>query len=437
MFDLAKDYEEVAVRTGMKGQLTGCGDLVEIEKEGGEPGEKGYVLEVVEVTFDGQKPQRVALRSLLLRSPPKDAIWNLAPLMQRKSVKVVLPASADSKSTSSKGLRAASPSGRRSDSPSGKRLQEYQEGRSASPIQESSGSPFVDAIRLLAAFPHRADKVEHLLAPPLAEFLNSTDFQYTSTSLGNGNSTGWVDWLAIFPWVLEVLSTANRQAGLSPKLTLSLEMYESLISKFDKKSGRFINNCPDTTAILPFGKFVVARLYLEQQEEVRKRLEMEAQIKELLVNECGQDGNPRISVLWSTDDDLDLRIRLPEDFGDVNFRQQCTDDSFETGDCEADDGRPAMFRPVETCSWADFDPQAIGHDAALSPPIGGYLVRLHMSGRRSVSTPCHWACQVVLGGGEPLLLGGTWNDGDAEFIEVATIAFPEPAGFGVPSCAKA
>lgn len=407
------------VRTGCEGRLVAVPDMVEFEKE---DGEKGYALEVVEVAFNGQPvPDKVPLKSLLLKAPPRETMWNLAPYLCRKHVRVFLLDAPVSKPKPSRGRRSPSPTRaarQRSLSPSSRSPDSPQD-------KEKSSSPFLDGLLSLEAFPHRTDKVEHLLKPELVTFLNSTDFHYSSNSLGNHAEQGWIDWRAIYPWVEAVLQEANTQGGLSPMLQLNGDIYETLIRKFDKRAGRFISNCPSTENILPFGKFVVARLYLELQEDIRKRLEMEAQMKELVKKESEQDGNPRIAALWDTEDDLDLHVRLPEDFGEINFREQCPDDAgINAESAEVEETQPTTMRPMANICWADFDPQATGPDAKLCPPVGQYNVWLRMSGRRS-KRPCHWACQVLVAG-EPQVLCGTWHDGDNEFIQIATVIFPDP-----------
>jgi hypothetical protein len=206
---------------------------------------------------------------------------------------------------------------------------------------------------------------------------------------------------------------------------LDFEAYEKMVLKFDPKGGSFINNCPLTENILPFGKFVVARLYLEAQEEIRKRTEREAALREVVEKEATQDGCLRISSSWDTDDDLDLFVQLPEGFGKIAFREQCVDDVDMTADVEAEPGMAISTQIVENLSWPDFDSQATGSEALLCPPIGEYRVWLQMSSRRA-KTPCHWACQVVVAG-HAQMFGGTWHDGDSECIELTTAMFSNPS----------
>lgn len=406
------------VRPGFKGRLAAVPDMVESEKDGGE---KAYSLETVLVAFDNQpEPQKVPLKSLLPRPPARDAMWNVKPSMSAKYVKLWVPATSLNKRATSRGPRSPSPS-------RGSRQRPISPfARPPSRVAESSGSPFADALKLLEVWPNRTDKVEQVLKPSLVQFLNDTDFHYSSNCLGNHAQQGWIDWRAIYPWVVGVLNDANLEGDLSPPLTMDDIVYESLVKKFDKRAGQFMNSCPSTENILPFGKFVVARLYIDQQEEVRKRLEAEAQLKELVVREGVQDGSLRFAAVWDTDDDLHLSLRLPEDFGDIKFSQQFVDESTDSQPCsDSREGQTMLTRPVVNISWPVFDPQATGQDAALSPPLGEYTVWLHMAARRS-KLPCHWACQAVVAG-ESQVFAGTWHDGDNESMQVATIIMSDPA----------
>lgn len=389
------------VRPGSSGKLTAVPDMVEVEKE---DGEKDYYLEVVEVTFDnGSEPQKVPLKSIALMSPPEHEIWNLRPTLQRTYIQVPAIVPAASKKLA---LRSASPKGLRA---------------TPSPVPmdaEGSGSPFLDAIGKLQSNPRRADKVMHLLEPTLLNFLSSPEFEYSSNSFGNHAKQGWITWQTIYPWILEVLAAANLKGGLLPELSIDEDNYQVIIRQFDKEEGSFIGNCPATENILPFGKFIVTLLYLEAEEEKWKRAKRESEMKEMLASNSVQVGNPRASVLWDTEDVLDLHVCLPGNFGEINFRELCdNNDSTMIADS------PGMLnRPLENVSWAEFDPQATGNDAALSPPNGEYRVWLHMSARRS-TLPCHWACQVTVSGVSQMFCG-TWQDGDRECIDIATVSFP-------------
>jgi len=400
------------VRPGCTGRLVGVPDMIEFEKEGGE---KGYSVEVALITFDGQtEPHKVPLTSLLLQPPARDAIWNVKPLMRSKYVKLLAPVTTLNKSATSTGPRSQR---QRSASPSAR----------SPPTQETdeAGNPFINALAVLEGYPHRTDKVEHILKPSLVEFLNNTDFHYSSNSLGNHFEQGWLDWRAIYPWVEGVLKEANIRGDLSPELTMDASVYESLVKRFDKRAGGFINECPKTENILPFGKFVVTRLYLEAQQEIRKRLELEAQMKELVEREGELDGSPRFAALWDTDDELDMRVCLPEDFGEINFRQQFVANGGDTQPCsDVEEGQTMLTQAMVNISWPVFDSQATGEDALLCPPVGEYSVRLHMAARRS-KLPCHWACQIVVAG-ESQVFGGTWHDGDDVSIQIATVVFSEP-----------
>lgn len=401
--------QEAMVWPGSKGILADAPDMVEFENE---DGDKGYALEVVEIRFEGHsESQKVSLKSIALTPPPQDAMWNLKPVLGTKRVQVAAQVATLSKSNSRKILR---PKAVGSSSPNAD--------RSLSPEPKvRSMSPFLDAIVMLERSPHRADKAQNLLDPSIVDYLNSEEFQDSSTSLGSAKH-GWVDWRAIFPGIEELLKDVSQQARLSPELSLSVDVFEELIKRFDPATGRFISNCPRTEMILPFAKFVVTLLYLERQEEVWKRQESERQIKEMLQAECVQEGCPRMSALWDTTDNFDLHVRFPGDFGEVMFREQ---DNVDV-DIRTDVARQAtLSRPIAEIWWTDFDPQATGQDAPLCPPVGEYHVWLHMSARQSTS-PCHWACQVTSNSGVPELFGGTWHDGDDENINIAKFVFAKP-----------
>eukprot|EP00928_Gymnodinium_smaydae_P054512 TRINITY_DN38269_c0_g1_i1.p1 TRINITY_DN38269_c0_g1~~TRINITY_DN38269_c0_g1_i1.p1 ORF type:complete len:420 (+),score=96.13 TRINITY_DN38269_c0_g1_i1:56-1315(+) len=373
------------VRLGSRGTLVAATDLVEAENE---EGEKEYSLEVVDVLFEGHaEAQKAVLKSLTLRPPPREEMWNLKPLLETSRVNAV----ADSENV-------------------------------------CSVSPFVQAISVLDCYPRRADKVEHLLEPALAEFLNSTDFQYSSNSFGNHDMQGWIDWRSIFPWVEGVLQAANAQAKLTPELTIDMDVYTMLIRRFDKKNGQFISNCPLSENILPFAKYVVTLRYLELQEAARNRAEREREIRELLVSSeeasAANAGRPRIAAAWDTPDGLRLEVLLPDGLGELQCSE--SEDAGEV-DLEATQGDAAMAPPPRSLAriaWALYDPAATGEDAVLCPPPGEYRVRLHVASRRT-TIPCHWACQVTFGD-EPQVFGGTWLDGDETCIEIGTFAFAEP-----------
>jgi len=276
----------------------------------------------------------------------------------------------------------------------------------------------------LETYPNRVDKVQHLLEPALVDFLNNTDFHYSSNSIGKG-SLGWIDWKAIYPWILEVLEAANQLAGLSPSLAINEDTYTTVIRRFDKEVGGFINNCPRTENILPFAKFVVALLFLEQQEEIRKKQERQRQMRELLETDGEQDGSPRISAMWDTEDDLELHVCLPDDFGEINCRQQCVDGDADVNVNDKEEkGQTTSICPLDNVCWTVFDPQAVGESAPLCPPIGEYRVWLQMAARRSTA-PCFWACQVTVDG-QPQAFSGVWSDGDGDTVEITTFAFSEP-----------
>mmetsp|Transcript_66048 Transcript_66048/g.103112 ORF Transcript_66048/g.103112 Transcript_66048/m.103112 type:complete len:458 (+) Transcript_66048:30-1403(+) len=389
---LLGESEGFMVRPGSSGKLVAVPDMVEVEKE---DGEKEYYLEVVEIAFgDALVSRKVPLKSIALTPPPQHAIWNLRPLLQRTYVKVTEVAPTPSRKV---GLR-----------------------KRATPSlvnNEDSGSPYLEAINKLQGNPRRADRMMHLLEPSLVDFLSSADFEYSSNQLGNHAKQGWITWQAIYPWIVDVLKAANLQGRVFPELSIDHDNYEILIKTFDKEQGSFIGNCPATENILPFGKFVVTLLYLESQEIKWKRAKRESEMKEVLERDSMQDGDPRVSVLWDTEDDLDLHICLPGSFGEINFREQYVSNDAAT----MDDSPGMLIQPLENVSWPNFDALATGKDAELSPPIGEYRVWLHMSTRRS-TMPCYWACQVTVNG-QVQSFCGTWQDGDRECIDIATVSF--------------
>jgi len=164
----------------------------------------------------------------------------------------------------------------------------------------------------------------------------------------------------------------------------------------------------------------VTLLYLELQEETRKRVERETLTRDILEREGLKEGNPRVMALWDTEDSLDLHVRLPDTFGELNFRQQYLESEVDV----SGESMEALPRPAESICWPAFDPQATGKEAVKSPPVGEYAVWLHMSARKSTG-PCTWACQVVVDDC-PQIFGGTWKDGDSENIDITTFAFSAP-----------
>eukprot|EP00931_Biecheleriopsis_adriatica_P039622 TRINITY_DN22649_c0_g1_i2.p1 TRINITY_DN22649_c0_g1~~TRINITY_DN22649_c0_g1_i2.p1 ORF type:complete len:436 (+),score=74.29 TRINITY_DN22649_c0_g1_i2:86-1393(+) len=391
------------VKTGWKGMLVAVPGILTHEDE---EGEKTYSLEEVEVQWPWPfEASRVPLTSLGLKQPPLAAMWNLKPSFGSKSIELTPFASSSLGSTS----------------PSGKTCN----GTMADMKARATG-PFMEAIFKLQSYPCRSDKVEDLLEPALVEYLNSEEVAAGSTSFGlHTGHEGYVDWRAIFKWVSEVVTGANLYAKLSPELCLDEETYPSIVRRFDRQGGRFISDCPKSENILPFAKFVVTLLYLELKEADRLRAEREQQLKEVLEAEAPQDGDPRASVLWDTEDDLDLHIQLPDTHGEFNVRHHLTRDGADAAAEQKDGAEQAYIRrPVESAWFPLYVPTATGKDAVLCPPLGDYKVWLQMSSRRS-KDPCHWACQVVTGG-KPEILCGTWNDGDADIIEISSFTFSEP-----------
>eukprot|EP00931_Biecheleriopsis_adriatica_P039621 TRINITY_DN22649_c0_g1_i1.p1 TRINITY_DN22649_c0_g1~~TRINITY_DN22649_c0_g1_i1.p1 ORF type:complete len:394 (+),score=67.35 TRINITY_DN22649_c0_g1_i1:86-1267(+) len=268
------------VKTGWKGMLVAVPGILTHEDE---EGEKTYSLEEVEVQWPWPfEASRVPLTSLGLKQPPLAAMWNLKPSFGSKSIELTPFASSSLGSTS----------------PSGKTCN----GTMADMKARATG-PFMEAIFKLQSYPCRSDKVEDLLEPALVEYLNSEEVAAGSTSFGlHTGHEGYVDWRAIFKWVSEVVTGANLYAKLSPELCLDEETYPSIVRRFDRQGGRFISDCPKSENILPFAKFVVTLLYLELKEADRLRAEREQQLKEVLEAEAPQDGDPRASVLWDTED---------------------------------------------------------------------------------------------------------------------------------------
>jgi len=369
-------------------------------------------LEVVEVLFDNcSGPHKVSLTSISLTEPAPDELWNLKPSFGSKLVEM-----------------PAAPGGpKKIDVFTCSTPEEREEARAfntAELTKARNSSAFTQAIFMIETYPSRTHRVEHLLEAPLVEFLNSIEFQYSATGFGNHPNIGWVDWRAIYPWTVEVIGQANEKAKLSPELCINDEIYAALIKRFDNSnssgSGQFLNNTPRSENILPFAKFAVTLLYLELQEETRKRVERETLTRDILEREGLKEGNPRVMALWDTEDSLDLHVRLPDTFGELNFRQQYLESEVDV----SGESMEALPRPAESICWPAFDPQATGKEAVKCPPVGEYSVWLHMSARKSTG-PCTWACQVVVDDC-PQIFGGTWKEGDSENIDITTFAFSMP-----------
>ncbi|CAK0815855.1 unnamed protein product [Prorocentrum cordatum] len=382
-------------------------------------------------------PQTVPIKDgvpIDARPPPPSAIWSLAPAVRRRRVPVpalfepLAPAAARTRGRSESPAVALVASMKTSTATSF--TSKAATTRSLSPAQQlveasRSSSPFIDGLWILDAHPCRTDKVRHLLSPALAAFLEDPAFQYSCTSLGGHAAPGRVDWRAIYPWVVDVLGAANSQACLEPELEIGDDSYASIVKRFDKTTGSWMCNAPLSENILPFAQFVVAVLYLEAQEEARKRTEREQQIRELLQSECAQEGNPGdpgLALLWDTDDVLELRVVLPDGLGEVSTSGGCVDCGEGTDLAEESCGVDPL-QPVKSILWADFDPQATGPDAARSAPPGQYQVQVVLAERRS-GKPCHWACQVSVDG-KLSVFGGTWGNTDMQ--DVAAFSKSEPA----------
>jgi len=404
--DIGGEDASYIVRRGSKGELIAVPDMITFEKE---DGGKGYSLETVEVQFSGDMvPRTVVLKALALEPPPVHLMWNTNPGLQRKFVKVSMMAAPTlSKNSSRKAIRTPAPE---------------QSGT------QCASSPFVDAILRLEAYPRRIDRVESQIEPALVEFLNSEELHDSVHNFGSHHKGGWIDFQAIYPWVEQLVKSANTQANLSPGLSIDAESYSVQVKKFDGR-GQFMNQCPRSEDILPFGKFVVTILYLESREEIRKRLGREREMRELLEREGDVDGCDTVaSAVWDTEEDLEFWVGNPNSgvaTQNYHFRAVLGKpiQDIDAGlSADPEEGVQTVERPIQTICWPRFDPQATGEGAL--PPLrdGDYYARLQppIDYARQSAAPCHWALRVVAEG-QSQITCGTWCVGDSKLS--ATIPF--------------